>query len=101
MSHDPGDLPDPDEPTPWTLGVLLASLSAVFTTCVLIGVYDVVGQTHVLLGLAAVLVVCGGVAPTAWIWRRRSVLRWPSWGAIIGLAVGLPVVVFLAAAGIG
>ncbi|GGF36212.1 DUF2537 domain-containing protein [Williamsia phyllosphaerae] len=101
MAYDAEDLPDPDEPTPWTLGVLLASLSAVFTTCVSIGVYDVVAQTHILLGVAAVLVVCGGVAPTAWIWRRRSVLRWPSWGAIIGLAVGVPVTVFLAAAGIG
>ena len=101
MSYEPQDLPDPDEPTPWTLGVLLASLSGVFTTCVSIGVYDVVGQAHVLLGLAAVLVVCAGIAPTARSWRRRSILRWPSWGIITGLAVGVPVVVFLAAAGVG
>ncbi len=93
-------LPDHDEPTPWTLGVLIAVLSGVFVTCLLIGLYDVVAQSHVLLGLAAVLVVCGGAAPTAWTWRRKPVLRWLSWGAMVGLSAGGLIVVLLAAAGV-
>ncbi len=101
MIDEPGDRPDPDEPTPWALGVMITAASGAFMSCVVIGVYDVIAQQNVLLGLAAVVLVCAGVAPTAWTWRRRSVLRWPSWGLIGGLGVGSPIVAFLAAAGIG
>lgn len=92
------DHDDTEEPTPWVPGVIVASLTAVFSVCVLVGLYDVVAQTHVLLGLAAVLVVCAGAGPTAWLWRARPVLRWPGWGAIVGLSVGLAIVVVLTAA---
>ncbi|GAA2053964.1 DUF2537 domain-containing protein [Williamsia deligens] len=86
------------EPTPWGPGLVLAAVAAVIAAGVVTGVYGVVAQTDRLLGVVAVVVVCGGIGPSAWVWRRRPTLRWIGGGALVGLAVGLVAATTLAAA---
>jgi hypothetical protein len=88
----------PDEPTPWGPGVALAAVSAVLVAGVVGGVYSVVAESGRILGVLAVVVVCGGIGPSAWVWRRRPVLRWVGSGALAGLVVGLVISTALAAA---
>ncbi|MCX6467867.1 MAG: DUF2537 domain-containing protein [Corynebacteriales bacterium] len=85
------------EPTPWALGLTLAAVSALVVTGAVLGVYSVIAETGRLLAVFGVVVVCGGIAPSAWVWRRRSVLRWMGGGALIGLVIGLLVAVGYAA----
>ncbi|MGZ8178740.1 DUF2537 domain-containing protein [Williamsia sp. SKLECPSW1] len=86
------------EPTPWAAGLALSAVTAVVVAGVVGGVYSVVAEAGRLLGVLAVVVVCGGVAPSAWVWRRRPVLRWIGSGALVGLAAGLVIATALAAA---
>ncbi|AZG45372.1 DUF2537 domain-containing protein [Gordonia insulae] len=77
------------EPTPWVLGLLVTVCFAVFTTCLLVGVYELIGGVVRWLGVAAVLVVAVGLGWTLWDLRDRPVWRWIVWGSIIGLLAGL------------
>lgn len=86
------------EPTPWGPGITLAAVCAVVVAGVVGGVYSVVAEAGRILGVLAVVVVCGGLGPSAWVWRRRPVLRWIGSGALIGLVAGLVIATALAAA---
>ncbi|GAA3723519.1 DUF2537 domain-containing protein [Gordonia hankookensis] len=88
-----------DEPTPWVLGLLVSAICALFATCLLVGVYELIGGVLSWLGLAAVVVVTGGLGWTLWDLRERPVWRWIVWGSIIGLLAGFGSTVALLAMG--
>ncbi len=86
------------EPTPWGPGITLATVCAVVVAGAVGGVYSVAAEVGRLVGVLAVVVVCGGLGPSAWVWRRRPVLRWIGSGALVGLMIGLVIATALAAA---
>ncbi|MYR06603.1 DUF2537 domain-containing protein [Gordonia sp. SID5947] len=95
--------PDADrvdaEPTPWVLGLMVSAVCALFATCLLVGVYELIGGVWSWLGLAAVVVVTVGLGWTLWDLRERPVWRWIVWGSVIGLLAGFGSSVALLAMG--
>lgn len=77
------------EPTPWTLGLLVTAVCALFCTFLLVGVYELIGGAVRWLGVLAVAVVCVGLGWTLWDLRDRPVWRWIVWGSMIGLLAGI------------
>jgi len=78
-----------DEPTPWGLGSIVAVICALFGAFVLVGIYELIGNIQRFLGLAAVVVVAGGLGWTLWEFRHRRVWRWIVWGLLTGFLAGV------------
>jgi hypothetical protein len=74
----------PPEPTPWGTGSVLAAASAVVVLVALLALTRGVAALSGVLALAANIVVVGGLAPSAWLARDRSVWRWVALGAAAG-----------------
>lgn len=81
--------PDPAAPTPWGFGIPVSVFAALFNALLLVTVYQLIGEIAPVLGLFAVLVVCGGMGMAAWEVRTRAVWRWVVWGTGVGLLSGL------------
>ncbi|MCR8898539.1 MULTISPECIES: DUF2537 domain-containing protein [Gordonia] len=77
------------EPTPWALGIVVSAVCALFGAFVLVGIYELIGGILKFLGIAAVLVVAGGLGWTLWEFRYRLVWRWIVWGLLIGFLAGV------------
>ncbi|GAB90621.1 hypothetical protein GORHZ_113_00020 [Gordonia rhizosphera NBRC 16068] len=92
------DGPGP-EPTPWVLGMIVTTACALFATFMVVGVYELIGGFARWLGVAAAVVVCGGLGWMLWDLRERPVWRWIVWGSLIGLLAGLGSSVALAVLG--
>ncbi|WP_439031966.1 DUF2537 domain-containing protein [Gordonia terrae] len=87
------------EPTPWVLGIVVGVVCALFAAFVLVGVYFLIGGVLRFLGIAAVLVVAGGLGWTLWEFRMRPVWRWVVWGLLIGFLAGVSSSIALLALG--
>ncbi|WP_244970889.1 DUF2537 domain-containing protein [Gordonia jinghuaiqii] len=83
------DEPAGTEPTPWALGIIVTAVCALFAAFVLVGVYFLIGGILRFLGIAAVVVVAGGLGWTLWEFRARPVWRWVVWGLLIGFLAGI------------
>nr|WP_064571272.1 DUF2537 domain-containing protein [Gordonia sp. LAM0048] len=87
------------ESTPWALGIIVGVFSALFAAFVLVGVYQLIGGIFRFLGIAAVLVVAGGLGWTLWEFRARPVWRWVVWGLLLGFLAGVASSIALLALG--
>ncbi|MBR7195112.1 DUF2537 domain-containing protein [Gordonia hongkongensis] len=87
------------EPTPWALGLIVGASCALFAAFVLVGVYLLIGEILRFLGIAAVLVVAGGLGWTLWEFRARPVWRWVVWGLLLGFLAGVASSIALLALG--
>lgn len=87
------------EPTPWALGMIVGVACALFAAFVLVGVYLLIGEILRFLGIAAVLVVAGGLGWTLWEFRTRPVWRWVVWGLLLGFLAGVASSIALLALG--
>ncbi|AFR47799.1 MULTISPECIES: DUF2537 domain-containing protein [Gordonia] len=87
------------EPTPWVLGIIVGASCALFAAFVLVGVYQLIGGILPFLGIAAVLVVAGGLGWTLWEFRARPVWRWVVWGLLLGFLAGVASSIALLALG--
>ncbi|WP_279105153.1 DUF2537 domain-containing protein, partial [Gordonia paraffinivorans] len=74
---------------PWGLGSIVAVICALFGAFVLVGIYELIGNIQRFLGLAAVVVVAGGLGWTLWEFRHRRVWRWIVWGLLTGFLAGV------------
>ncbi|MEO9327090.1 DUF2537 domain-containing protein [Gordonia aurantiaca] len=79
----------PAEPTPWGLGIIVAVFCALFGAFVLVGIHELIGNIQRFLGIAAVLIVAGGLGWTLWEFRYRPVWRWIVWGLLVGFLAGV------------
>ena len=79
----------PPEPTPWALGLLVATALALFSACLLVGINDLIGGIRWWLGWIATAVVAVGIAWTLCDLRLRPVWRWLVAGSYVGLLAGL------------
>ena len=88
-----------DESTPWATGLTVAAfVAAVIGTAIVVLSIGLV-RVHPLLAVGLNLVAVGGLAPTAWGWRKVPVWRWFVLGAGVGVACAWIALLALAAAG--
>ena len=82
-----------------SLGLIVGASCALFAAFVLVGVYLLIGEILRFLGIAAVLVVAGGLGWTLWEFRARPVWRWVVWGLLLGFLAGVASSIALLAMG--
>ncbi|KSU58651.1 hypothetical protein AS181_10920 [Gordonia sp. SGD-V-85] len=81
------------------MGLIVGASCALFAAFVLVGVYLLIGEILRFLGIAAVLVVAGGLGWTLWEFRARPVWRWVVWGLLLGFLAGVASSIALLALG--
>ncbi|WP_245549777.1 DUF2537 domain-containing protein [Gordonia effusa] len=77
------------EPTPWVLGLTVAAIMLIFSTGVLVGIFELIDSFSELAAVASVAIVAVGLASTLWELRVKAVWRWIAWGTLLGLLAGL------------
>lgn len=75
-----------DESVPWATGLAVAAFVAAVTGAAIVVLSLGLIRVHPLLAVGLNVVAVGGLAPTFWGWRRKSVLRWFVLGAGVGIA---------------
>jgi hypothetical protein len=74
------------EATPWGTGLTVAGFVAAMTAATIIVLSLGLTRVHPMLAVGLNLVAVGGLAPTVWGWRARSVWRWFVYGSGVGVA---------------
>ncbi|MEO6880621.1 MAG: DUF2537 domain-containing protein [Mycobacteriaceae bacterium] len=78
---------EPEEPTPWVTGCVLAAFVAALVVVVLLVLTRGLAALSGVLALAVNVVVVGGLAPSVWLARERPVWRWVGLGAAVGVGL--------------
>ena len=88
-----------EEPTPWGTGLTVAAFVAVLSGAAIVILSAGLVRVHPLLAVGLNIVAVGGLAPTAWGWRARPVVRWFVLGAGVGVAVAWELLLALGSTG--
>lgn len=76
------------EPTPWALGLTVASVLAFFSAGVMVGIFELIDSFSELAAISSIAIVAVGLVGTLWDLRTQAVWRWITWGTTVGLLVG-------------
>lgn len=77
-----------DDSTPWGTGLTVAAFVAAVLGAAIVVLGVGLLRVHPLLAIGLNMVAVGGLAPTVWGWRHRSVWRWFVLGSGVGVAGG-------------